>query len=198
MTDGPSNRSRVLSRRTARYSGVAAVIVALVSILGATALAPNFDWLGSALSDMGTVPASAWLFNGGLVVGGLLGIPYAWMLWTVAADALSRLRAGCFLAAVLCLAGIGLFPSGTALHFPAAVGFYLAATLTMLVDGAARVRLGRGKLAAAFGAGTIGVWPVWLVWLPLGSGIAVPEFVGAVLFGLWVVALSPERPRASE
>ncbi|WP_435115045.1 DUF998 domain-containing protein [Halolamina sp. C58] len=179
-------------RGIARLAGPAAVVVTIGGILLATALSPTFSWAG-ALSDLGVTPGSAWLFNGSLVVGGLVGAPYAWALWSAAADPLGHLRAATYLLALVAMAGVGLAPAGQPLHLPFAVSFFALAALTAIVDGVARFRLDSGKLALLAGVLAPVAWPAWLLWLG-GRGIAVPEFVGAVLFGVWVVALSPERP----
>ncbi|GAB7012639.1 DUF998 domain-containing protein [Halolamina salina] len=180
-------------RGIARLTGPVAVVVSIGGILLATALSPTFSWTTGALSDLGVTPGTAWLFNGSLIVGGLVGAPYAWALWSAAADPLGRLRAGSYLLALIAMAGVGLAPAGRPLHFPFAVSFFALAALTAVVDGVARFRLDSGKLALAVGVLAPVAWPVWLLWV--GSpGIAVPEFVGAALFGVWVVALSPERP----
>lgn len=181
------------SRRVARLAGAAAVAVALGGILLATALSPTFDWQASALSDLGVAPATARLFNGSLVVGAVVGAPYAWALWTAAPGTLGRLRAVGYLLAIAGMGGVGLAPAGHPFHVPFAVAFFLFAALTAVVDGVARFRLTNGKLAVVAGVLAVFVWPAWLLWLA-GGGIAVPEFVGAALFGLWVVRLSPERP----
>lgn len=179
-------------RRFARLSGPAAVTIALTGIVAATAISQTFAWQESALSDLGVAPETAWLFNGSLVVAGLVGAPYAWALWSAAADRLSHLRAAAYLLALVSMAGVGLAPAGRPLHVPFALAFFSLAALTAVVDGVARFRLRSGKLSLLSGALAPVAWPVWLGWL--GEGIAVPEFVGAVLFGVWVVALSPERP----
>lgn len=181
-------------RRWARRSGPVAAAVAIACILAATAVSPTFSWWSGALSDLGTAGASAWLFNGGLVVGCLLGLPYAWVLWTAAADPLGDLRAITYGAALLAMAGVGLFPAGRPPHFPLALAFFVLATLTLLVDGVARLRLLTGKLSLGFGIATPLAWPVWGLWIAPSGGIAVPEFVGATLFALWIGLLSPERP----
>lgn len=179
-------------RGIARLTGPAAVVVTIGGILLATALSPTFSWTG-ALSDLGVTPGTAWLFNGSLIVGGLVGAPYAWALWSAAADPLGHLRAATYLLALLAMAGVGLAPAGRPLHFPFAISFFALAALTAIVDGVVRFRLDSGKLALLAGVLAPVAWPAWLLWLG-GRGIAVPEFVGAVLFGVWVVALSPERP----
>lgn len=180
-------------RRAARLAGAAAVALSLGGILLAAALSPTFDWQASALSDLGVAPATAWLFNGALVGGAVVGVPYAWALWSAAPGVLGRVRAATYLLAILAMGGVGLAPAGTPLHFPFAITFFLLAALTGVVDGVARFRLTSGKLSAGVGVLAVVVWPAWLFWLE-GGGIAVPEFVGAALFGLWVVGLSPERP----
>lgn len=157
-------------------------------------LSSTFVWTESTLSEMGAVPSTAWLFNGGLVLGALLGLPYAWALWADRTDAMSHLRAVTFLVAILSMGGVGLFPAGSPLHYPMAISFYVFASLTLLVDGAARFRTRTGKAALAFGLAVPAAWPAWAMWLMLGPGIAIPEFFGTVLFACWVVLLSPERP----
>lgn len=185
--------SRTQRRRLARLSGPVAVVVALGGILVATALSASFSWGASALSDLGVTPATALLFNGALVAGGVVGTPYTWALWSAAADPLGRIRAVTYLLALAAMAGVGLVPAGRPLHLPLALAFFVLAALTAIVDGMARLRLPSGKLSLLSGALAPVAWPAWRLWLS-GGGIAVPEFVGAVLFGLWVVALSPERP----
>lgn len=181
-------------RRLARLSGPVAAVVAIGSILLATVLSATFDWGTSALSDLGTTGATGWLFNGGLVVGCFVGLPYGWALWTAAADWLGSIRAATFVAALFSMAGVGFFPAGDALHLPFALAFFVLGALTLIVDGVARFRLQTGKLSLVAGVVSPAVWPLWLLVLVPGGGIAVPEFVGAALFALWIVGLSPERP----
>ena len=191
LSEAYRSRSR---RRFARLSGPAAAVVTIGSILLATALSGTFDWWTSALSDLGTVGATAWLFNGGLVLGCLAGLPYGWALWSAAADGLGGIRASAYVLTLLSMAGVGLFPAGKALHFPFAISFFLFGAFTLVVDGVARFRLQTGKLSLLAGVASPAVWPLWLRWLAPDGGIAVPEFVGAVLFALWITGLSPERP----
>jgi hypothetical membrane protein len=181
----------------AQLSGPVAAIGAIGSILLATALSTTFTWWGSALSDLGIVGTTAWLFNGGLVIASVVGLPYGWALWSAAADMLGGIRAATFIAALLTMAGVGLFPSGEMLHFPFAVAFFLLCAITQAVDGIARFHLPTGKLSIGTGVSSIAIWPLWIGWLVPGSGIAIPEFIGAVLFCLWILALSPERPGSS-
>jgi hypothetical membrane protein len=67
--------------RLGRASGVAFPVVSLGAILLATLVSPTFTWTGSALSDLGAFGApTALLFNGGLVLAGLVAFPFvAWL-----------------------------------------------------------------------------------------------------------------------
>ncbi len=190
----PAAVRRRSNRQWARLTGPAAATIAIGSILLATVLSRTFSWRTSALSDLGTAGPTAWLFNGSLVLAGLLALPYAWALWTGAADQLGHLRAGTFLVAILGMAGIGLFPAGRPAHLPLALVFFVFASLTLLVDGVARFRLKTGKVALLAGLVSPSIWPIWGLWTAPGGGIAVPEFVAAVLFAGWIGLLSPERP----
>lgn len=174
-----------LDRRLAVVSGALAPVVALGSIFLGTALSPTFSWAGSALSDLGVTPASALAFNGGLVAGGVLALPLAWVL---AADGRSTLGAVFGLTAVS-MALVGVFWSGHPLHFPVALGFYLGATLTMLVDGIGALRAGArtwGLAVLGLALVHIGSWAAWSTGVRPGSGLAIPEAIGAVLFAIWV------------
>lgn len=176
-----------LDRRLAVGSGVLAPIVALGSILLAITLSPTFSWTASALSDLGVTPASALAFNGGLIAGGVLALPFAWVL---AADGRSILGSIFGLTTVL-MALVGVFRLGHSLHFPIALGFYFGATATMLTDGIAGLRADvRAWGFAAIGLALvhIGSWAAWSAGIRPGSGVAIPETIGAVLFAVWVWA----------
>ena len=185
-----------LDRRLVVISGTLAPAVALGSILLGTLLSPTFSWTGNALSDLGVTPTSALAFNGGLVAGGVLALPLAWVL---AADGRPILGAVFGLTAVS-MALVGVFRSGHPLHFPVALGFYLGATATMLVDGIGALRANVrawGLAAVGLALVHIGSWVAWSAGVRPGSGLAIPEAIGAVLFAVWVwgVAL---QPRSSE
>ncbi|ESP87632.1 hypothetical protein K933_12977 [Candidatus Halobonum tyrrellensis G22] len=176
-------------------SGSLAVVLALVGIPLVTLLAPWFAWPANALSDLGVAPRTAALFNGTLLVAAALGLPYAWALWR---DATGWARASgvLFAPTLLLLGGVGAFPSGSPYHFPAAVGFYLGLTATLVADGLTRHGTATGRASLAFAALHVGQWALWVAGVRVGPGLAVPEFVGAAVLALWVLALSPVAPLA--
>ncbi|MFW6018099.1 MAG: DUF998 domain-containing protein [Halapricum sp.] len=183
--------------RIGRWAGVGSVVVVFASIVSAIALSPSFALEANALSDLGsrTHPAgtlaTALAFNGGLIVGGALGLGFAAVLARTADRSLVRLGAALFGVTSTLLAAIGAFPQGHPLHFPVASGFYALFSVSVLVFGAGKLTPGRWDSAlVSVGAG-IGNLAVWIVWIGLGAldrpGLAIPEIVGALFVVLWVL-----------
>ena len=181
-----------------RYLAVVAVGVTFGGMALAALLSPSFAWGENALSNLGVTwtdagtTATAILFNGGLITGGLVGVTVAVSLYrrsTRRADRVVEVLAGVALA----LMGlVGVFPQGDLLHFPAAISFFLLISVTMWVDGGLGYRAGerrRAVLTVAGGTGNILVWLVWFAATETPSeGLAVPEVVGAVVFAGWLLA----------
>lgn len=177
---------------SARHAGTVAPIVALGGILIATTVDPTFSWTHDALSDLGIRDESAVIFNGTLVVGGGLGLLYAWGVWMAATTRVDRFIAGIFGSSCLALAGVGLFVIGHPFHLPAAIAFYVLFTVTMLADGLVRRRTETGVLVLGLVVVHVAIWVTWMNGLWPGAGLALPEYAGAVLVPMWVWFLGPE------
>jgi hypothetical membrane protein len=102
--------------RDLRYAGVTFFALAaaflLVTMLAAS-IAPGYDFHAAAISDLGVIEETALLFNGLLVVLGILNIAGGYLLY--------RSMRRTWLFAVYVLAGIGaigagLFPLDTGVH----------------------------------------------------------------------------------
>jgi len=91
--------------RVAGLCGVIVPVVAFSCIFIAISLSPWFSWTENALSDLG-VGGAAWVFNSGLMVGGILTMVFAVGLWAAFRKrSLGRVGAvGCFLTPSPCLA----------------------------------------------------------------------------------------------
>ncbi|MFC6835713.1 DUF998 domain-containing protein [Halomarina ordinaria] len=170
--------------------GLLAPVVALGAIALATLRSPSFTWTGSALSDLGAPGApTEWLFNGGLILGGLLALPFAYRVWTRGRNRLERAGAAVFALDALCLAGVGAFPIGTDLHGPFAVAFYLLLSLSLWVYGGGNALAGdraRGLVTAALGVLNLAAWAIWAAaFTDVAPGLALPESVGALVVGVW-------------
>ncbi|WP_321576069.1 DUF998 domain-containing protein [Halosolutus gelatinilyticus] len=114
--------------------GLAAPVVALGSLLLATIVASpeTFTWRGHALTEMERYGAETfWLFNGGLIVGGLLGLPFGWRLWRAGRHVVERAGVALVLVAVGGMIVVGVFfldhaavYLDTELHVAAALAFF--------------------------------------------------------------------------
>lgn len=175
--------------RIALWCGPASIGVSAGGILLATVRAPWFSYTGNALSDLGAAgAATALLFNGTLVVTGILGIAFALYLYAVQRDRVRRTGAVVFGLAAVTLALIGVFPLPSPNHAPVAIVFFLLFTVAIAIDGAGSVRRGHridGALSVSLAALHVGGW--------LASraveleGIALPEFFGTILLWIWLV-----------
>ena len=189
-----------------RVFGATATLLALGGIAVAVALDPGFSWTGDALSDLGVRDRSAPVFNGGLILGGLVGIGYAVGLWRAAdteagrgrgadgqatSGSTSRLRAVVFALAMASMAGVGLFDLTRPLHGPAAVGFYALITVVFGIDGIARRGTIGGRVTLAFVPIHVAVWATFVAgWWPV-TGLALPELPGALMLAAWVWLVGP-------
>jgi hypothetical membrane protein len=174
-----------------RLAGPLGAVVALAGIAVAVALSPSFSWTASALSDLGVDPPTALAFNGGLVGGGCLALGYVSALRET-----SRAVAATYALCAVSMAGVGAFPSGDPLHYPVAVAFFVLLAATLALDGARRRATTTGRVSLLLAAVSVAAWPLWFA-VGVGSGIAVPELVGALSLATWVVALAPPAPLRS-
>ncbi|MES3160588.1 MAG: DUF998 domain-containing protein [Halorubrum sp.] len=175
-----------------RVFGAAATVLALGGILVAVALDPTFSWTTDALSDLGVRDRSAPVFNGGLILGGGVGVGYAWGLWrAVSTDVVGRVRAVVFAFAMGSLAGVGLFDLTHPFHGPAAIGFYTLVTVVFGLDGVARRSTTTGRVTLVFVPLHVVVWATFIGgWWPV-PGLALPELPGALMLAVWVWVVGP-------
>lgn len=184
--------------RASPWAGVFAPVVVLGAILLATLASPTFVWAGDALSNLGgaTDPAATAmtraLFNGGLFAGGIVGLLFGPALLRATRNRVETLGAGGFGLTLVAMALIGLVPQDQPGHLAVAAAFYLLLTLSLLTYGLGNVvagRRARGLATLVGGLVTVGAWVVWAATGPVARpGLALPEIVGAAIFGAWAVA----------
>lgn len=185
--------------RYATYCGLLAPAIALGAVGLATVVAPSaeFSWKAFALSDLGRPDARTFLlFNGGLVGGGIVGLPFAWPLWRHADNRLERAGAIGFVLTVVGLALIGVFHLPRDLHQPVSLAFFLGAPVTGWLYGTGQVRAGDVRLGLAsvlLGVAHVVGWTGWLLRVVVtgqDNWFAVPEMIAAIAFGCWAVAIA--------
>ena len=201
-------------RRVASGCGLVAPVLAVGSLLLATLLASpeTFTWHGKALSDMGRPGAETfWLFNGGLIVAGLVGLPFVWRLWIGVDGVLERAGTGLLAVTVVGMIGVGVFflehtdyYLATDLHGLAALVTFVAGPIGALVFGvgawlAGDRRLGGGSVG--LGVASVVNWTLWIWYVRSVSSdpwvwFALAEFVAAALFAGWVFLVASRSWRA--
>lgn len=175
--------------RAALWAGPLSIAISAVGILAATLLAPWFSWTEHALSDLGAVGAeTALLFNGTVFLTGLLGIPFALLVYRRRTSRWRRVGTLLFGLAMPLLALVGVFALPSPYHAPVAIGFFLAFTLGILVDGIGAYRMDAdtdGVVSMGLASGHVLGWIAWVV---VGlEGVALPEMAGTVAIWLWVL-----------
>lgn len=188
--------------RIVPWTAVVATVVAFGAILTATMVAPWFSWTGNALSDLGHHErATASLFNGGLIVAGLVGAVFPLWLVLDTEGLVRRIGAAVVAATLVDLALIGFFPTPHDLHGTVSVLFFVGVTLGLVVWGIGDILNDRRRRGSAIASGGFFHAAFWMVWwsslVPYG-GVAVPEFVGAVLLAGTALSIAREYPEAFE
>lgn len=188
-SDGPTDR-------LALWCGPVSILVSAAGILTATLIAPSFSWTGNALSDLGAAGAStALLFNGTLILTGVLGLPFAFRAYRGLRNRIRRIGVVLFGASMVTLALVGVFALPSPYHGPVAVSFFLLFTLGIAVDGLGAIRDGSGAIRRGRrrdGVLSVGLAAVhvlaWFAWGASGlAGVALPEMVGTVAIWIWVL-----------
>ena len=185
----------MLSTRRSAAAGVLAVACSLVAIVLAPAIPPWFSWTTNALSDLGTADGpERLLFDYGLVAAGVVGAGFIPAVARSASNRVGRASTVPVAAALAGVVGVGLFPTGTPLHFPAALTAYLGFLLSPAVWGVGELLAGNrraGLLSVLDALVHFLVWfPASFVFLGVAFGLAVPELLGALLFDAWVLGVA--------
>lgn len=196
-------KSIIKGFRISGACGILTPIIAFMFIGLAIDSAPEFSWTENALSDLGVIPgATAYLFNYGLIISGILGFVFATSLFRMmrffdmlSADGRSHILghkglggAMFFSLACLALVAIGVFPENVRYaHFLASVAFFVLLLVALMLFGIGFWQLKQKPLAAfTLLLGVVGAVP-WLLLFVLRyvSGVAIPELISAVAGGFW-------------
>jgi len=191
----PANLRRWLtSPVVAIVSGLAGPLTAFLGIALAMALSSSwFSWFDNALSDLGVSPAAPF-FNGGLILCGIITLPFALRLTLILRQRhpLPGIISGLLLtASMIFLIGVGVFTENAGrIHGAVSVLFFvtlllsgLAAGVTLALDPSTLLH---GVLAIALSLAATITWILYWLLQPW-NGVAIPEFISAISAYLWVI-----------
>ncbi|RLB01983.1 MAG: hypothetical protein DRG59_13310 [Deltaproteobacteria bacterium] len=157
----------------------------------ATAISINewFRWTKNALSDLGSPYAQyPWVFNIGLIVGGILGVPFMVSLTIYFKGKITKIGAVLGAISLMFLILIGMFPEGTTLHEPVSYLFFLTMFVAILAMGYGFIFEGHTK-RGIFGV----ILSTFSFFLAMGNqywSIAIKEIIGALGMTIWFTYLS--------
>ena len=183
--------------------GIASPIIGILAVLVSIYFSPWFEWPTHALSDLGVVQeggtqVAIWIFNGGMVTAGLLiAIFISSTRKTIPDNLMSKIAHSLIFIGGINLALVGVFPyniSGT-IHQIVAIIYFIFTPIGLIMIGVER--RARDKNFAIFSIGSgivslvvIGGAVLGILGTPIGTiypeGVAIPEFIEAVILGLWI------------
>ena len=179
----------------AAICGGIAPFVTYACILLAIGSYRQFNWVNNALSDLGIVPGiTMTLFNGGLIVGGILFAFFAFGLFSFLGKSLvGRVGSAFFFLAWISLICVGIFNEHfVPTHYIFSVSLFTFMSLALLVYTGAFWLKGQ-KLMSIFTL-TVGLISatVWVLQLTIHyvPKVAIPEFVSGLAAVIWVLVIS--------
>jgi len=177
-----------------KYLGIIFPIIAYGAIFVAIANAPWFSWYENALSDLGAYEKTELIFNGGLILAGLVYLIYSLGLFSYLTRPLGKIGALILMFDAISLLLVGAFPEtvGT-LHGVSAVLYFILFPIAYLLLGTHFIRNENnpnfGVLGYICSVVGLGIW--FLPWKTLGvSGIAIPEFLASLANTIYIVVIS--------
>lgn len=180
------DRQRMKKLRITGLAGICGVLVPIVvftSIWLSMSGGSWFRWTHNALSDLGIEGISAFFFNNGIILGGILAFVFSLGL----AKTLSN-KTGAYLLAIssLALIGAGVFPKTIfALHYVSSAAFFVLLTIALFTIG---ITMKHDQFDKALGVAAIIFAlfacssPIFLTFL---NGIAIPEAIVCFPAFLW-------------
>jgi len=175
-------------RNITKIAGICGILIPVVifTCIGlAMAHSPWFVWTQHALSDLGIDGVSAFFFNNGMIIGGILTFIFSLGLIRFLSN-----KTGAYIlsASALALIGIGLIPETEKLfflHFFTSTSFFILLTLSFIIIGLTtkknQFEKSIGLLATIFAF--LAIASIIFI-IPLG-GVAIPESISCFPAFIW-------------
>jgi len=169
-------------------------LIGLLSIPIAVLLLPGFSWQSNPLSDLGSwyrtdlgdlQVLSAVIFNGGLIIGGLLLLYFTVSFFRMLNDWLTKIAMIAFMATCIFLASVGVFSEDFPLpHVLAALGFFLSIPIALGITGLAWLRFRELRLFAILTLilSVVSYLTIFNAW----ASIAIRELAEALIAIGWI------------
>ena len=171
-------------------TGIAGPIIAISFILIDVGVSPWFLWSRNALSDLG-VHQYGYLFNSGLIVEGILNVFFVISLKRIG---IARYVQAMMIASGLSLAMVGVFNEHFGyIHLLFALIYFILFPVSIIIASASATLPGFLRIYGIAGSATaiaviiVGIGFVFHFVTIKNVGLAVPEFIEAVILALWSI-----------
>ncbi|WP_297216571.1 DUF998 domain-containing protein [Thermoplasma sp.] len=171
-------------------TGIAGPIIAISFILIDVGVSPWFLWSRNALSDLG-VHQYGYLFNSGLIVEGILNVFFVISLKRIG---IARYVQAMMIASGLSLAMVGVFNEHFGyIHLLFALIYFILFPVSIIIASASATLPGSLRIYGIAGSATaiaviiVGIGFVFHFVTIKNVGLAVPEFIEAVILALWSI-----------
>ena len=180
--------------RIAGIFGVISPLLTLSLVFLAIHSYEPFDWELNALSDLGIVSGNTmYLFNFGLIIGGVLCLFFALGLYLIFENnKLGRIGSFFFFLACFFLIAIGLFPENVwPIHFIVSVVFFLFLPISLFLISLSFYF--DKQLSWAFFTvliAAIAAMP-WILYFSTNffKAVAIPEIISGLAASIWIIIL---------
>ena len=174
-------------------AGFLGPLIGLISIPVAVLLLPGFSWQSNPLSDLGSwfrtdlgnlQILSAVVFNGGLIIGGLLLLYFTVSFFRMLNDWSTKIAMIAFMTTCIFLASVGVFSEEFPLpHVLSALGFFLSIPIALGIAGLAWLRF---RELRPFAILTLVLSAVsYLTIFQAGASVAIRELAEALIAVGW-------------
>ena len=193
--------------------GIASPIIGLLAVLVSIYFSPWFEWPIHALSDLGVAQEgrlisqfaqegdtqiATWTFNGGMIVAGLLIAIFVYSTRkTITDNLMSKIAYSLIFIGGINLALVGVFPYSVSdtIHLMVALIYFIFTPIGLIMIGVERRTRDKNFAIFSIGSGivslvVIGGAVLGILGTPIGTiypeGVAIPEFIEAIILGLWI------------
>ena len=193
--------------------GIASPIIGILAVLVSIYFSPWFEWPTHALSDLGVeqegrlisqfaqegdTQIATWTFNGGMIVAGLLIAIFVYSTRkTITDNLMNKIAYSLIFIGGINLALVGVFPYSVSdtIHLIVALIYFIFTPIGLIMIGVERRTRDKNFAIFSIGSGivsliVIGGAVLGILGTPIGTiypeGVAIPEFIEAVILGLWI------------
>lgn len=189
-----SFREKLAGIARPNLAGFLGPLIALLSIPVAVLLLPRFSWQSNPLSDLGSwfrtdlgnlQILSAVIFNGSLIIGGLLLLYFTVSFFRMLNDWPTKIAMIAFMATCIFLTSVGVFSEDFPLpHVLAALGFFLSIPIALGIAGLAWLRFRELRLFAILTLvlSVVSYLTIFNAW----ASIAIRELAEALIAIGWI------------